>query len=38
MTSVSNPVPLFEYVGVDDESIIDTAPQDLPPGWADRTN
>jgi phenolic acid decarboxylase len=31
-------ITLFEYVGTDDETIIDTAPQDLPPGWADRTN
>ncbi|HEY9304460.1 MAG TPA: phenolic acid decarboxylase [Mycobacterium sp.] len=30
-------ITLFEYVGTDDESIIDRAPQDLPPGWSNRT-
>lgn len=31
-------ITLFEYVGADDETIIDTAPGDLPPGFADRRN
>jgi phenolic acid decarboxylase len=31
-------ITLFEFVGINDESIIDTAPQDLPPGWSNRTN
>lgn len=31
-------ITLSEYVGVNDESIIDTAPQYLPPGWSDRTS
>jgi phenolic acid decarboxylase len=25
----------FEHVGVDDDTVIDTAPGDLPEGWAD---
>jgi phenolic acid decarboxylase len=29
-------ITLFEHVGTDDDSVIDTAPGDLPPGWADR--
>ena len=29
-------ITLFEHVGADDESVIDTAPGDLPEGWADR--
>jgi phenolic acid decarboxylase len=29
---------LFEYVGADDDSVIDTAPSQLPAGWADRAN
>lgn len=31
-------ITLFESVGVDNESVIDAAPQDLPPGWSNRTN
>ncbi len=31
-------ITLFEHVGADDESVIDVAPDELPPGWADRTN
>ncbi|OBK32827.1 phenolic acid decarboxylase padC [Mycobacterium sp. 1165196.3] len=31
-------ITLFEYVGADDESVIDTGPEHLPAGWADRTN
>ncbi|OBH05141.1 phenolic acid decarboxylase [Mycobacterium sp. E1747] len=31
-------ITLFERVGADDESVIDVAPDQLPPGWADRTN
>ena len=31
-------ITLFEYVGIDDETVIDTAPGNLPPGWSDRTN
>jgi phenolic acid decarboxylase len=31
-------ITLFEYVGVDDETIIATAPGELPPGFADRRN
>ncbi len=31
-------ITLFENVGSDDDSVIDTAPQNLPEGWADRTN
>jgi phenolic acid decarboxylase len=30
-------ITLFEEVGADDDTVIDTAPQDLPEGWADRT-
>ncbi|AFM19900.1 phenolic acid decarboxylase [Mycolicibacterium chubuense NBB4] len=30
-------ITLFEHVGVDDDTVIDRAPQDLPEGWADRT-
>jgi phenolic acid decarboxylase len=31
-------ITLFKYVGPNDETIIDTAPQELPPGWSNRTN
>nr|WP_317695925.1 phenolic acid decarboxylase [Aeromicrobium sp. REDSEA-S32_B7] len=31
-------ITLFEHVGTDDETVIDTAPGDLPPGFADRSN
>lgn len=31
-------ITLFEYVGTDDETVIDAAPGDLPRGWSDRTN
>lgn len=31
-------ITLFEYVGPDDETVIDTGPDRLPPGWSDRTN
>jgi phenolic acid decarboxylase len=31
-------ITLLEHVGTDDESIIDTAPGDLPAGFADRRN
>jgi phenolic acid decarboxylase len=31
-------ITLFEFVGADDESVIDTAPADLPAGFADRSN
>jgi phenolic acid decarboxylase len=31
-------ITLYEYVGIDDETVIDTAPKDLPPGFADRRN
>ncbi len=31
-------ITLLEYVGVDDETVISTAPNDLPAGWAERTN
>ncbi|RRO20660.1 phenolic acid decarboxylase [Saccharopolyspora rhizosphaerae] len=31
-------ITLFEHVGVDDETVIATAPGDLPAGWADRAN
>lgn len=31
-------ITLFEHVGEDDETVVDTAPGDLPAGWADRTN
>jgi phenolic acid decarboxylase len=31
-------ITFFEYVGAGDETIIDTAPGDLPPGFADRRN
>jgi phenolic acid decarboxylase len=31
-------ITLFEHVGTDDESVIDTAPGELPPNWADRAN
>jgi phenolic acid decarboxylase len=27
-----------EHVGANDETVINMPPQDLPPGWADRTN
>jgi phenolic acid decarboxylase len=29
---------MFEYVGADDETVIDTAPENLPPGWSDRAD
>lgn len=31
-------ITLFEFVGVDDDTVIDTAPADLPAGFADRSN
>ncbi|MGU3411206.1 phenolic acid decarboxylase [Microbacterium sp. M1A1_1b] len=31
-------ITLFEHVGQDDETVIDTAPADLPAGFADRSN
>ncbi|MGK5695802.1 phenolic acid decarboxylase [Streptomyces sp. URMC 128] len=31
-------ITLFEYVGPDDDTVISTAPGDLPPGWSDRTD
>ncbi|MGB3771896.1 MAG: phenolic acid decarboxylase [Rhodococcus sp. (in: high G+C Gram-positive bacteria)] len=31
-------ITLFEFVGIDDETVIDTAPADLPAGFADRSN
>jgi phenolic acid decarboxylase len=31
-------ITLYEYVGIDDETVIDTAPKDLPPGFVDRRN
>lgn len=31
-------ITFLEAVGADDESVIATAPADLPQGWADRTN
>lgn len=31
-------ITLFEHVGENDETVIDTAPGDLPAGWSDRTN
>ena len=31
-------ITLFEHVGQDDETVIDTAPADLPEGFADRSN
>ncbi|MFC8315646.1 phenolic acid decarboxylase [Gordonia sp. NPDC057258] len=31
-------ITLFEYVGPDDPSVIDRAPEDLPPGFGDRSN
>lgn len=31
-------ITLLEHVGTDDETVIDTAPGDLPPGFADRRN
>ncbi|MFJ8469261.1 phenolic acid decarboxylase [Streptomyces swartbergensis] len=31
-------ITLFEYVGPDDETVIATAPGDLPQGWSDRTD
>lgn len=31
-------ITLFEFVGPDDDTIIATAPGDLPPGWSDRTD
>lgn len=31
-------ITLFEYVGVDDQTIVAAAPADLPPGFADRRN
>ncbi|OBF98734.1 phenolic acid decarboxylase padC [Mycobacterium sp. 852014-52450_SCH5900713] len=31
-------ITLFERVGADDESVIDVAPDQLPEGWADRTD
>ena len=31
-------ITLFEHVGEDDETVVDTAPGDLPAGFADRTN
>jgi phenolic acid decarboxylase len=31
-------ITLFEHVGIDNETVIDTAPADLPAGFADRTN
>ncbi|WNY34262.1 phenolic acid decarboxylase [Curtobacterium flaccumfaciens] len=31
-------ITLFEFVGQDDETVVDTAPADLPAGFADRSN
>ena len=31
-------ITLFEHVGENDETVIDTAPGGLPAGWSDRTN
>ncbi|WP_406690832.1 phenolic acid decarboxylase [Saccharopolyspora sp. ID03-671] len=31
-------ITLFEHVGTDDDTVIDTAPGDLPAGWSDRAN
>ncbi|MDZ5144128.1 phenolic acid decarboxylase [Microbacterium testaceum] len=31
-------ITLFEHVGENDETVIETAPGDLPAGWSDRTN
>ena len=31
-------ITLFEHVGENDETVIDTAPGDLPAGWSERTN
>ena len=31
-------ITFLEFVGANDESVIDTAPQDLPAGWSDRAN
>jgi phenolic acid decarboxylase len=31
-------ITLFQYLGPDDETVIATAPGDLPQGWSGRTN
>ncbi|PTT23225.1 phenolic acid decarboxylase [Microbacterium sp. HMWF026] len=31
-------ITLLEFVGEDDETVIDTAPADLPAGWSERSN
>jgi phenolic acid decarboxylase len=31
-------ITMFEYVGPDDESVIDRSPAELAPRWADRTD
>ncbi|MGB8388060.1 phenolic acid decarboxylase [Mycobacterium sp.] len=31
-------ITLFEYVGIDDDTVIATSPAELPVGWADRQN
>jgi phenolic acid decarboxylase len=31
-------ITLYEFVGADDETVVDTAPADLPAGFADRRN